>query len=142
MHVQLDQINWWAVLVAAVVTFLLGAVWYSAIFGKLWVRMQGWTEEQAKQIQANMNPATFFGGMLASYVVLAAVIAILVTSFDLPRSAAAGALLGFLLWLGVAAAIHMTGHLASNKPIGAFLIDTGFQLIYLIGMGAILAVWR
>jgi hypothetical protein len=141
MRVDFGQINWWAVLVAAIATFFLGAVWYSALFGKLWVRMQGWTEEQAKQIQAAMNPAVFFGGMLVSYLLLAVVMAILVTNFDL-RTIAAGALLGFLLWVGVAAAIHFTGHLASNKPIGAFLIDTGFQFIYLIGMGAILAAWR
>lgn len=141
MRVELNQINWWAVLVAAIATFFLGAVWYSAIFGKLWVRMQGWSDEQAKQIQASMNPAVFFGGMLVSYLILAVVIAMFVASLDL-RTVAAGAMLGFLLWLGVAAAIHMTGHLASNKPIGAFLIDTGFQLIYLIGMGAILAAWR
>ena len=141
MRVELNQINWWAVLVAALATFFLGAVWYSAVFGKTWVRMQGWSEEQAKQIQANMNPAVFFGGMLVSYLILAVVVAVLVTSLDL-RTVAAGALLGFLLWLGVAAAIHMTGHLASNKPIGAFLIDTGFQFVYLIGMGAILAAWR
>ena len=141
MSIDFSQINWWAVLVAAVATFFLGAVWYSALFGKLWVKMQGWTEEQAREIQAKMNPAIFFGGMLVSYFVLALVTAIFVTSFDL-RSAVAGAMLGFLLWLGVAASIHMTGHLASNKPIGAFLIDTGFQFIYLIGMGAIIAGWR
>ena len=140
MRVDLQAINWWAVIVAAVVTFLLGAVWYSAVFGKLWVRMQGWTEEQAKQIQANINPAAFFGGMIVSYFLAALVIALIVMNLDL-RSVAAGVLLGLLLWVAVAA-IHMTGHLASNKPIGAFLIDTGFQFIFLIGMGALIAAWR
>src|SRR5688572_8860117 len=118
MRVDFSQINWWAVIVAAVATFILGGLWYSALFGKTWIRMQGWTDEQAKQIQASMNPAVFFGGMLVSYLVLAVVMAILVVNFDV-RTLAAGALLGFLLWLGVAA-VHMTGHLASNKPIGAF----------------------
>ena len=141
MAVQLHTINWWAVIVAALATFFLGAVWYSALFGKLWIRMQGYTEEQVKQMQADLNPATFFGGMLVSYFLVAFVVAVLVTGMDL-RSAVAGATLGLLLWLGLAAAIHMTGHLASNKPIGAFLIDTGYQLIYLVGMGALIAAWR
>jgi hypothetical protein len=141
MAIHLNQINWWAVLVAAVATFFLGALWYSALFGKLWIKFQGYSEEQVKQMQANMNPAVFFGGMLVSYLLVALVIAILVTNFNL-HNALAGAMLGFLVWVGFAAAIHMTGHLASNKPIGAFLIDTGFQLIFLIGMGATLAAWR
>ena len=141
MSIHLDQINWWAVLVAAAATFFLGALWYSALFGKLWIRLQGYTEDQVKQMQANMNPAIFFGGMLVSYLLVALVIAILVTNFNL-RSAVAGAMLGLLVWLGFAAAIHMTGHLASNKPIGAFLIDTAFQLIFLIGMGTLIAAWR
>lgn len=140
MSIDFAQINFWAVLVAAVATFLLGGMWYTALFGKLWVKLQGWSEEQVKEIQASMNPAVFFGGMLVAYFVVALVIAILVTSFDL-RGAAAGATLGFVLWVAVAA-IYMTGHLASHKPIGLFLIDASFQLIYLIGTGALIAAWR
>jgi hypothetical protein len=141
MQIDLTAINWWAVLVATVATFLLGGLWYSALSGKLWARMQGWTDEQVKQIQANMNPAIFFGGMLISYFILAVVVALLVINLDL-RTAVGGATLGLLLWLGPAAAIHMTGHLASNKPIGAFLIDTAYHFLYLVGMGVLLAIWR
>ena len=140
MRVDLSQINWLAVLVAAVATFLLGGLWYSALFQKVWIKSQNLTDEQVAKMKAEMNPAKFFGGMIVSYLVLAILMAILVTSFDI-RSAASGALLGFLMWVAVAA-VHLTGHLASNKRIAAFLIDTAFQLIYLIGMGAILAAWR
>ncbi len=29
--------NWWAILVATVVAFVLGGLWYGPIFGKAWL---------------------------------------------------------------------------------------------------------
>jgi hypothetical protein len=36
----------------------------------------------------------------------------------------------------------MTNWIASDKPIGAFLIDAGCALVYLVLMGSILGAWR
>ena len=140
MRVDLGQINWLAVVVAAVVTFLLGGAWYSALFQKVWVKSQNLTDEQMAKMKADMNPAKFFGGMLVAYFVVAVVMAILVNQLPV-RSVAAGAMLGLLVWV-VVAAVQMTGHLASNRSIAAFLVDASYELIYLVGTGAILAAWR
>ena len=140
MRVDFAQINWLAVAVAAVLTFLLGGAWYSALFQKVWIRSQNLTDEQIARMKADMNPAKFFGGMLVAYFVVAVVMAILVNNLQ-AQSVAAGALLGFLVWL-IVAAIYMTGHLASNRAIEAFLVDASYQLVYLVGMGAILGAWR
>jgi len=44
------QVNYVAVLVCAVVTFLLGGLWYSPVlFAKRWVALVGLTEEQMKK---------------------------------------------------------------------------------------------
>src|ERR1044071_6745406 len=41
--------NIWAVLVAALSTFLIGGLWYSpAVFGKAWMKENGFTEENMK----------------------------------------------------------------------------------------------
>lgn len=140
MRVDFAQINWLAVIVAAVATFLLGGAWYSALFQKVWIKSQNLTDEQVAKMKADMNPAKFFGGMLVAYFVVAVVMAILVNNLQAP-SAAAGALLGFLVWL-IVAAIYMTGHLASNRSIEAFLVDASYQLVYLVGIGAMLGAWR
>lgn len=134
-------IRWLAVAVAALATFFLGAVWYTALFGKKWVALNGYTEEQVKQMQAQRPPPVFFGVMLAAYFLLAIVIAVLVTSLDV-RSAADGAVLGLVLWLGPAAAIAMTSYIANNKPLGVYVIDGAYQLVFLVMMGAILGAWR
>jgi len=133
-------INYWAVLVAGLATFLLGGLWYTALFGKLWVQLNGYTEEQVKKMQARRPPPVFFGGMVACYLIVALVFGILVATFNVP-TALAGIGLGCLLWLAMAA-ISMTGHIASDKPLGLFVIDTSFQLIFLVMMGAILGSWR
>ena len=69
------------------------------------------------------------------------VLALLLTGFERP-TAFTGAVLGALVWLGPAASIGMTGHIANGKPIGLFAIDTTCQLIYLVLMGALLGGWR
>ena len=42
--------------VAALIVFFVGGLWYSALFGKLWVRLHGYSEEKVKQMQAAMSP--------------------------------------------------------------------------------------
>ena len=54
----MPEINWIAVVVAAVGSFLLGGLWYSpAMFGKVWQREAGLTDEQLK----NGNMVRIFG---------------------------------------------------------------------------------
>jgi hypothetical protein len=140
MPFKFADVNYPAVLVAGLLAFVVGAVWYTALFGKVWIRLQGFSDEKVKEMKANMSPVKFFGGMLLSYLVLAWVIAIILTG--VPESdARTGATLGFFVWLG-AAAIGFTGHLPSGRPLGVYLIDTGCQLVYLVLMGLLLGAWR
>ena len=54
----MPEINWIAVVVAAVACFLLGGLWYSPVlFGKAWQRETGLTDEQLK----NGNMVKIFG---------------------------------------------------------------------------------
>lgn len=135
-----SEVNWWAVLVAGLAAFFVGGAWYTGIFGKLWVKLHGYSPEKVKEMQAKMSPPKFFGGMILSYLVLALVLAILMTGLK-EQNAAVGAAMGFLVWLAVAA-IGMTAHIASDKVIGLYCIDIGCELIYLVLMGALLGAWR
>ena len=140
MPFDFAKINWLAVLVAALVAFFVGAIWYTALFGKLWIKLHGFSEEKVKEMQANMSPPRFFGGMLLSYLVLALALAILLTGFATPNIAT-GILLGLVFWLG-SSAIAATGHIASDKVYGVYLIDAGCHLVYLVLMGALLGAWQ
>ena len=141
MNIELAKLNWPAIAVAALATFMLGGVWYQALFGPLWIRLHGFTPEQVAAMKAKRPPPIFFGGMIGAYLVLAVVMALIVAAFDV-RGATAGLTLGFLLWLGSASAVAFTGWLASDKPIGTFWIDASYQCIFMLMMGVILAAWR
>jgi len=141
MTVDLSGLNWWAVLVAGFATFFLGAVWYMALFGKLWQRLHGYSEEKVRAMQKARPPAVFFGVMIASYLVLALIVAVIARAAGV-SSAGAGATLGLLLWVGPALAIGATAWIASDKPVGAFAIDWAYQLVFLVMMGVIIGGWR
>ncbi len=142
MALNFGQINYWAVLVAGVVVFMLGGIWYTALFGNLWLKMHGISEEQARVLrEKQQSPAKFFGGMFVCYVVLAGVTAV-VFQWAGVSGLSGGIGWGIVLWVAPTAALKMTDHIASGKPLGAFAIDACFQLIALVVTGAIVGGWR
>lgn len=141
MTIELGAVNWWAVLVAALATFFLGGMWYQALFGKLWVRLHGYSPEKVKAMRAAKPPALFFGGMVCAYGLLAYVMAVLANACG-ATTWSSGATLGFLIWLGPAIAIGFTAWLASDRVPGVFVIDWAYQLVFLVMMGAIIGAWR
>ena len=134
------QINFLAVLVAGLSPFALGALWYSPVgFGKLWARSHGYDNEKMKEMQASAGRA--YGVSLLCYLFMALVLSILVALVGV-ATFIQGMWLGTLVWAGFALTIGLTGNMFSDKPLATFLIDAGYQLVYLNIMGGILAAWR
>ena len=140
MPFDLSGINYWAALVAGLAAFFVGGAWYQGLFGKLWVKLHGFSPEKIKEMQASMSPPKFFGGMIVSYIVLGFALALLLSGMK-EQSALIGAVTGLLVWV-IVAAVGMTAHIASDKVIGLYYIDAGCELIYLVLMGALLGAWR
>jgi hypothetical protein len=135
------NVNVLAVLIAAVLTFVLGAVWYSPVlFAKQWMAAQGYTPEKLEEMKRKGVTRAYAVSVLC-YLVTAYVVALL-ASYTNSTTLAQGLWLGFLSWLGFAATIGFTGNLFSEKPLAAWVIDAGYQLAYLVFMGALLSVWR
>ena len=53
-----------------------------------------------------------------------------------------GAFLGFLVWIGFLATLGLTAHMFSEKRLSTYFIDAGYQLVYAVVMGVMLAAWR
>ena len=134
------QINMFAVLVAGISAFALGALWYSPVaFGKAWAAAHGYSKENLVELQQTAGRA--YAVSFLTYLFMALVVAILVALTGI-ATFIQGMWLGTLLWAGFAFTIGLTGNMFSEKPLGTFLIDTGYQLVYLNIMGGILAAWR
>lgn len=138
-------INYLAVLVAGIVIFVLGGLWYSPVlFARRWIALQGRTEEQerAQAAAANM-PLMYLSAFICGFVtawVLAMILAHVGTSLNL--NAAHGALIGFMCWLGFAATTSYATALFSGTPKQLWLINSSYNLVSFVLAGMILAVWK
>ncbi len=144
MH-PLPAINYLAVLVAAIVIFVLGGLWYSpALFAKRWIALQNRTEEQMKAQAAAANmPLMYLAAFICALLqalVMSAVIGHIGAGHEI--GAAHGAILGAVLWLGFAASTSYATALFSGKPKQLWLIDSAYNLVSFMLAGAILGVWR
>ncbi len=135
------DINYLAVLVAAIASMIVGAIWYSPmVMGKQWMALTGKTEEEIKKMPKNkmtkMYLLTFIGSLVMAYV-LAHMI-----DYVNADTATGGLQTGFWLWLGFVAPAFLSEHLFNGKPMKLYGIVTGFQLVNLLVMGVIIALWQ
>jgi hypothetical protein len=137
MHVH---INYLAVVVATIAAFALGGLWYSPLlFAKLWVSAHGYTEEQVKAMQKSAGKA--YGVSLICQLLIALAIAVLVGYVHLILCVQ-GLKLALLIWAGFAFPLGLMATMFTEKKLTVFFIDTGYQLVYLLIMGAIITVWQ
>lgn len=136
----LAHLNYLAIGVAALATFFLGALWYQALFGKLWLSLHGYTPEQVQAMQKERPAATFFGIMILAYVLLAFTLAVLI-ELTRANSWPLGAGVGLFIWIALQC-VAATDYITSKTKLGVFLLDGSYQLIYCVMMGAILGGWR
>ena len=130
------MVNYLAVLVAAVVAFLLGFIWYRPLFGKIWMKLSGMPDVKPKKKDMMLRSL----GGLASYIVMAYVLARI---FDLINVVALSEGLwgGFLAWLGFVGTITFGSFLWEKKPFNLWLLNNVYNLISLLIMAWIFVVW-
>lgn len=132
----MPQVNWLAVIVAALSTFLIGGLWYSpAVFGKAWMKENGFTEESMK----GGNMAKIFGlAFLLGFIASINLAMFLGNETD----ATMGAFYGFLAGFGWVATFVGTHYLFERKSFKLFLINAGYSIVALTVMGVIIGAWR
>ncbi len=128
-------VNVWAVLVATVAYFALGAVWYLAL-SKPWLAAVGFTREDLEQ---GSNPA-IFGVTFVLELVTVFTLAVLLGNMGL-TGAGGGAALGALVGVGIWVTLMSVTFLYERREPALFLIDGGYHLIALVVAGTILGAW-
>ncbi len=125
--------NLWAVLMAAVSSFLLGGLWYSpALFGRAWNVANG------GQAQSG-HPAKVFGvSFVFSLVTAASFAAWLGAEPPLADALKAGALAGF----GLVAASFGINYQFAQRSFKLWLIDGGYHTVQFVLFGLILGSWH
>lgn len=134
---QAIPINWWAVMVAALIRIAVGFIWYSPFaFLKPWQAMTGVTQETMRA----GTPKAVGIDVLMSLIMAFALANIVGTSGI--TDWLNGALAGFWVWLGFVFTSFFVLWAYENRPLRLIAINTGHNLVALILMGALLAAWK
>jgi len=130
-------INHIAVFVCAVMSLVIGALWWSPLlFAKAWQAENGLTDEQL----AKANPAKTFGlTFLLAWIM----------SYNLAFFLGApgttwqwGVIAGLLTGVGWVAAMFMVIALFEQRSLKYIAINCGYIVVYFAVIGFILGIWR
>ena len=159
------EMNYLAILVAALSSFVVGFVWYNPkVFGTIWMNEIGMTEEKAKQgnmakifgltfvfalmLAFIMQPLTIhqFGalGMVGGDEALAkpSYAAFMNDYMDAFRTFKHGALHGFMASLFIAIPVIATNCLFEQKSFKYAAVTSGYWIVVMTIMGAVICGWK
>lgn len=134
-------INFWAVLGSAVVSMIIGSLWYGPLFGKQWMNLSDLNEEKLKASKGMWMPVLYALALVGSLVmsfVLAHALVFTGAYFQIV-GLSAGLMVGFLNWLGFIAPVTLGSVLWEGKPWKLWLLNNAYYLVTLLVMGMILA---
>jgi hypothetical protein len=129
------EINWLAVVAAAASSFVLGGVWYAALFAKAHQHAAGLSEEKLK----TANTPMIFGGSFVLALIASASFAVFLGS---EVDAITGALYGFTAGLCWVTASFGINYLFELKNLPLFLINGGYHTLQFTLIGLILGAWH
>ena len=131
----MPHVNWLAVLAAAVASFVLGGIWYSALFAKAWQAAAGLSDEQV----AGGNRALIFGGAFGLALIASAVFGLFLGPDPAPRLAVGAGFAAGLCWVTASFGIN---YLFERKSLKLFAINGGYHTLQFTLIGAILGFWH
>jgi len=136
----LPAVNLTAVLVAAVVAFVVGMVYYSpGLFGNKWLKLSGITAAQMKKNRKKGMGVSMFWGFVS--VLVYAYILGAFMSYAGATSPGAGATIGFWAWLGFIGTTTLGSVLWEKKSFNLWILNNGHNLIVALVLGAVLGYW-
>lgn len=138
MPIPDPSINLIPVIVAAVINMAIGALWYSPlVFGKVWLKSIGKTPED---FAGGSNGMIYVFNTIAS-LVFAYILAHII-KFIPSITISQGAQVGFWVWLGFVVTTVLPGYLYEQRPKLLYLIFILYQLVAIVLMGIVLAMWQ
>lgn len=139
-----ESVNWWAIVVAAVVAFGIGAVWFGPkTFFPLWWKAMG--HEESETPGAGLNMGVVFGLTFVAQFVMAVSVAVVLSFLAQARGSVSvldGFVTGATLGIGFVAASSLSHRLFAGHGVKVWLIEVSGDVVAITVMGVILALWR
>lgn len=131
---DLFNVNWLAVFLAALAGFVVGGIWYGPVMGKKWLGAVGLTEDDVK----GANMGLIYGGAFAFSLVASWTLAHTFQSYaelGAGLSITAKVMTAFGAALGFIVPAIGTAYLFSQKTKALFFIDAAYWLLFYTAMG-------
>jgi hypothetical protein len=133
MH-HISELNWLAIAVATVSSFVLGWLWYGPLFGKGWMQDTGMTKEKGAQVSMLKT----FGGTFVLNLAIAFAIATLVGPHAGWKMGLHTGLFGSFFFVATAIGVI---YLFEQRSLRLWLINSGYQVVNFSIMGTIIGAW-
>jgi hypothetical protein len=137
---SLGDLNWLAVIVAALAYFVIGAAWYApAVFGNVWTRAGGLEMPEGQR----PNPIVFLTPLVGS--VLAAIALGMLADATQTDTIGEGVVLGLVTGVGFAIGISfVTAQFEASKPNRMLwgAVNGGYHFVGNLVAAIVIAAWR
>ncbi|MDR2008922.1 MAG: DUF1761 domain-containing protein [Bacteroidales bacterium] len=111
-------------LVTGIISFFLGCIWYSVIFGKVWQRLMGFSDDKVKSI---FKPQRILVALISELIAALCTVGILYNlPAEIPLFVKAIMLIVVVVGSGVKLAIF------DGKKTGIILINEGYKVITIL----------
>jgi uncharacterized protein DUF1761 len=135
------KIKYPAVIVATLVHYILGGLWYSPLlFGNKFLQLVNWSPEKIREVESQSHVKELAIAFVMS-LILVYVLAHFI-QYTKATSAFEGIQTAFWLWLGFIVTTHVPTVIFEGRSFGLFLINIAYQFVGCALAGVILAVWR
>jgi MFS family permease len=129
------EVSWWAVAAATLASYLLGALWFTPLFGRLWDRSLDHERVRGRSFAPLYYVAPFVSSALTTVAT-----AVLLETAQI-RTAGGAVVLGLLVGVCYAAAVTFTNAVNPRTPRPVlFAAVTGSYHVVSIVLGALLLV--
>ena len=136
------NVNYLAIVVAAVASMVVGFVWYGVLFKKRWMSLMGLTSDSMANMKMTANQAymwQFVASLVMAYVLAHSIL--FANAYLNVGAIQAGVMVGFWNWFGFVAPVTIGIVLWENKPWTLWFLNVSNYLVSLIVMGVILSLW-
>lgn len=136
-------INYWAILVCAILSMVIGGIWYGPLFGKKWMEIVGVKPEDLKARERMQKSA----GLLYALQFVLSLFQVWVLAYYIEGWKEASGIEN-ALWIWAAfvmptiAAASMWNNDSAKISWTRFALQAGYQLIMFAIFGLILSLWK
>lgn len=126
--------NWIAILVAAVATWIIGALIYGLLFSKLWLQLTGYTKEQLKPHMWKMPISIFLP-------ILTAIGLALILKAAHVDNLTTGLMITLQVWFFIVMPARLYNFVYSPEKPGLLALDAIHLFLGTMAAGAIISAW-